>query len=137
MMMAAAKKIERDTSADADMMAWLFIPIVVSKEMWLCSAADSAVVCVSRRKIASTMITVASTIRPKSIAPTDSRLADSPRSTRMMTAKNSANGIVAPTISALRRSPRNIHCSSTIRMIPTTMLCSTVCVVMSIRSLRS
>ena len=56
-------------------------------------------VCASRRKIASTMMTVASTIRPKSIAPTDSRLADSPRSTRMLTAKNSANGIVAPTIS--------------------------------------
>ena len=85
----------------------------------------------------STMITVASTISPKSIAPTDSRLADSPRSTRMMTAKNSANGIVAPTISALRRSPRKIHCSSTISRMPTTMLCSTVWVVMSIRSLRS
>jgi hypothetical protein len=137
MMMAAAKKIERDTSADADRIAWLLMSIAVSKEMWLCSASDSAVVCVRRRKIASIMITVPSTIRPKSMAPTDSRLADSPRSTRMMTAKNSANGIVAPTISALRRSPRNIHCSSTIRMIPTTMLCSTVWVVRSIRSLRS
>ena len=42
MMMAAAKKIERDTSADAERMAWLFIPIVVSKEMWLRSASDSA-----------------------------------------------------------------------------------------------
>ena len=111
-------------------MAWFFIAMVVSEEMWLRSASDSAVVCDSRRKIASTMITVASTISPKSIAPTDSRLADSPRSTRMMTAKNSANGIVAPTISALRRSPRNTHCSSTIRRMPTTMLCSTVWVVM-------
>ena len=44
MMMAAAKKIERDTSADADMMAWVFIPIVVSWEIWLRSASDSAVV---------------------------------------------------------------------------------------------
>ena len=137
MMMAAAKKIERDTSAAADRIAWLFMPIIVSGEMWLSSAADSGVVCDSRRKIASTMITVASTIRPKSIAPTDSRFADLPRSTRMMTAKNSANGIVAPTISALRRLPRNTHCSSTIRPMPTTMLCSTVCVVVSIRSLRS
>ena len=83
------------------------------------------------------MITVASTINPKSIAPTESRLADSPRSTRMITAKNSANGMVAPTISALRRSPKKIHCSSTIRRMPATMLCSTVAVVISIRSLRS
>jgi len=52
--------------------------MVVSGEIWLCSASESAVVSVSRRKIASTMITVASTISPKSIAPTDSRLADSP-----------------------------------------------------------
>ena len=94
-------------------------------------------VCVNRRKIASTIITVASTTSPKSIAPTDSRLADSPRSTRMMTAKNSAKGIVAPTINALLRSPRKIHCTSTIRRMPTTMLCSTVEVVRSIRSLRS
>ena len=48
------------------------------------------------------MITVASTIRPKSIAPTDSRLADSPRSTMIPTAKNNANGMVAPTMIALR-----------------------------------
>ena len=105
--------------------------------MWLCSSSDSAVVCDKRRKIASTMITVPSTINPKSIAPTDSRLADSPRITRMITAKKSANGIVAPTISALRKSPRNIHCSSTISKMPTTILCNTVWVVMSIRSLRS
>ena len=30
MMMAAAKKIDRDTSAAAAMMAWLFMAIVVS-----------------------------------------------------------------------------------------------------------
>ena len=30
MMMAAAKKIDRDTSAAADRMAWLFMPMVVS-----------------------------------------------------------------------------------------------------------
>ena len=137
MMMAAAKKIERDTSADALRMAWLFIPILVSLEMRLCSASDNSVVWVRRRKIASTMMTVASTISPKSIAPTERRLALSPRSTRMMTAKNRANGIVAPTISALRRFPRKSHCSSTMRPMPTIMFSSTVCVVRSIRSLRS
>ena len=85
----------------------------------------------------STMMTVASTIRPKSMAPTESRLADSPRNTMMPTAKNSANGMVAATISALRRLPRNTHCSRKISTMPTTMLCRTVRVVMSIRSLRS
>ncbi|MGY4297251.1 hypothetical protein ACVWXN_005346 [Bradyrhizobium sp. i1.4.4] len=135
MMMAAAKKIERDTSAAALRMAWLFMPNSVSGD--ICSDSDTGVVCVRRRKIASTMMTVASTMRPKSIAPTDSRFADSPRSTRMITAKNSANGIVAPTISALRRSPRNIHCNSTMSRMPTTMLCNTVWVVSSIRSPRS
>ena len=71
------------------------------------------------------------------MAPTDRRFADSPRSTRMPTAKNSANGIVAQTMRALRRLPRKIHCSRKIRPMPTTMLCSTVWVVTSIRSLRS
>ncbi len=85
----------------------------------------------------STMITVASTIRPKSIAPTDSRFADSPRNTRMPIAKNSANGIVVPTMMALRRLPRNTHCSRKISPMPNTMLCRTVRVVMSMSSLRS
>ena len=59
----------------------------------------------------STMITVASTTRPKSMAPTDSRFADSPRSTMSPIAKDSANGMVMPTMMALRRLPRNAHCS--------------------------
>src|SRR5581483_8149779 len=50
----------------------------------------------------STMITVASTISPKSIAPTESRFADSPRSPRIATAKNSANGMVVATMIALQ-----------------------------------
>src|ERR1700704_2634993 len=45
MMMAAAKKIERDTSAEAERMAWLFMPISVSGEMRLRSAPDNAGVC--------------------------------------------------------------------------------------------
>ena len=53
----------------------------------------------------STMMTVASTMMPKSIAPIDNRFADSPASTRITTANSSANGIVADTIRALRRSP--------------------------------
>ena len=57
----------------------------------------------------STMMTVPSTIMPRSMAPTDSRLAESPRSTVMITARNSATGMVAATIIAQRRLPRKIH----------------------------
>ena len=85
----------------------------------------------------STMITVASTMMPKSMAPIDSRLADSPLSTRMTTANSSAKGMVAETISALRRSPRNSHWIRNTRQTPITMLCSTVLVVTSTRTLRS
>ena len=65
--------------------------------------------CARWRKMFSTMMTVASTIMPRSIAPTDSRLADSPRITVMITARNSATGMVAETIRAQRKLPRNIH----------------------------
>ena len=74
----------------------------------------------------STMMTVASTMMPKSMAPIDSRLADSPLSTRTTTANKSAKGMVAETISALRRLPRNSHWIRKISTTPITMLCSTV-----------
>ena len=45
--------------------------------------------------------------------------------------------MVADTISALRRSPRNSHWMKKISETPITMLCSTVWVVMSTRALRS
>ena len=45
--------------------------------------------------------------------------------------------MVAETISALRRSPRNSHWIRKIRQTPITMLCSTVLVVTSTRTLRS
>ena len=85
----------------------------------------------------STMMTVASTMMPKSMAPMDSRLADSPLITRMTTANRSAKGMVAETISALRRSPRNSHWIRKTRQTPITMLCSTVLVVTSTRTERS
>ena len=47
-------------------------------------------------------MTVASTTSPKSIAPTDSRLADSPRTSSKPMANARAKGIVAATINALR-----------------------------------
>ena len=46
---------------------------------------------------------------PKSTAPTDSKLAESPSTYKMMMLNSSANGIFNPTMIALRRSPKNIH----------------------------
>ncbi len=85
----------------------------------------------------STMMTVASTTNPKSMAPTDSRFADSPRSTKSPIANDKANGMVMATITALRILPRKAHCRRKISTMPATMLCSTVCVVTWMRSLRS
>src|SRR4051812_29775361 len=59
------------------------------------------------RKMFSTMITVVSTTGPKSIAPTDSKFADSPRNTKIVIAKNRAKGI------SLRRSARCGNCRET------------------------
>ena len=77
----------------------------------------------------STMITDASTMSPKSIAPTDNRFADSPRMIMSAIAKVRAKGIVQATIRALRRFPRNAHCSRKISRMPASTLCNTVCVV--------
>ena len=85
----------------------------------------------------STMITVASMINPKSIAPSDSRLADSPLSTMIAMAKKKANGMADATTTALRRSPRNNHCTPNTSSTPNRMLNSTVLVVIAISSLRS
>ena len=52
-------------------------------------------------------------------------------------ANSSAKGMVAATISALRKSPRNSHWIRKISVTPISMLCRTVWVVMSTRPLRS
>ncbi len=93
--------------------------------------------CARALKMVSTMITVASTTSPKSMAPTESRFADSPRASMISTAKNRAKGMVAATIRALFRLPRNNSWIRKISTIPSTMLCSTVWVVTLIRSRRS
>ncbi len=136
MMMVAEKKIACVTSLEA----WKIVaslpvrPSGVARRQtggvpWLAAARW--------RKMFSTMITVASTMMPKSIAPIDSRLANSPVKTRITTAKSRAKGMVADTIRALRRSPRNSHWIRKISTTPSTMLCSTVWVVMLTRALRS
>ncbi len=74
---------------------------------------------------------------PKSTAPTDSRLADSPTSTRIMMLKNSANGMLTLTMIALRRSPRKIHWMKNTSRQPKKRLCRTVWVVTDTRLERS
>ena len=99
MMMAAAKNMDWLTSAARDRNgAHLAAETAVGARMRCkvlgpeprCAAASARC-----RKMFSTMMTVASTTRPKSMAPTDSRLADSPRSTMRPIANDSANGIVS------------------------------------------
>ena len=139
MMIAAAKKIARFTSlADRAIVPSLplngRIPPIRSstprpnrwRGSWL-----------RWRKMFSTMITVASTISPKSIAPIDSRLADSPRATMIMTANARAKGMVIATITADRQLPRKIHCTAKISRIPLAMFSSTVSIVTPISSVRS
>ncbi len=74
---------------------------------------------------------------PKSTAPTESRLASSPIITMMITAKNSAKGILTPTMMALRKLPRNIHWIKKTSTQPKIRLCNTVCVVTDTNAERS
>ena len=85
----------------------------------------------------STMMTVASTSRPKSSAPRLSRLALSPRAIISRMAKRKAKGTVAATTSAPRKSPRKSHWMMRMRVTPSMMLCTTVRVVIFTRSSRS
>jgi hypothetical protein len=55
----------------------------------------------------------------------------------MMTAKNSATGMVAATISAQRKLPRKIHWIRKISTMPNSILCITVRTVIATRSPRS
>ena len=132
MMIAAAKKMALFTWLEASAMTASFAPISCFGVRGLKLVASARL-----RKMFSTMMTVASTIRPKSMAPTDRRFADSPRSVMIRMAKNRAKGMVAATITALRRLPRNTHCTRKISTMPKIMLCSTVWVVTWIRSDRS
>src|SRR4029453_13327746 len=104
MVMITEKKIGRSTSTAAAKIRRNFSDSRVSG-----SETSRRTARARWRKMFSTMMTVGSTRVPGSIAPIDSRLADSPRRTVMITARNNATGIVADTISAERRSPRNIH----------------------------
>ena len=63
--------------------------------------------------------------------------ADSPMKVRMMIAKESAKGMVAETTMALRKSPRNSHCTAKTRQTPRIRFLTTFSVVRPIRPERS
>ena len=84
------------------------------------------------------IITIApSTSIPKSIAPSDSRLAGISVIFIRIKAINSDNGIVTATSSAPRQLPRNRINTSTTSSIPSNSVCDTVCSVVLTRSVRS
>jgi hypothetical protein len=66
---------------------------------------------------------------PKSTAPMDRRFASWPCRTMRMIEKKSANGMLTPTMTALRKSPRKIHWMRKTSRHPNTRLCTTVWVV--------
>ncbi len=140
MMIAAANKMDWLTSAAA-LAITANLPRKMLGERTTCMSVlpvrRASAVSLRCLKMFSTMMTEASTINPKSIAPTESRLADSPRRTIKAMAKVSANGMVHATMSALRRLPRKAHCNRKISRMPASTLCNTVCVVIPMRSDRS
>src|SRR2546425_1256388 len=66
----------------------------------------------------STMTTEASTMMPKSIAPIEIRLAESPRTTMRMKAKSSESGNESATTTEARRSPRKARRMRATKTIP-------------------
>ena len=85
---------------------------------------------------ASTSTTALSTIIPKSIAPSDMRLADTPRASIRMNAKRSDRGITVATMSEAFQLRRKIISTPITSSAPTVRFSITVFTVCSIRSLR-
>ena len=91
----------------------------------------------SRRTQFSTMMTLESTIRPKSMAPRLIRLADKLVASMMLTAKSIDRGIARATIRPPLRLPSITRSTTMTRTPPATRLCITVPRVRLIRLVRS
>ena len=85
----------------------------------------------------STMMTEASTMIPKSMAPIEIRLAESPRNAITMNVSSNESGTDSVTTSAARRSPRKAIIMRPTSSMPVISVCSTVPVVMWVNSVRS
>ena len=71
-------------------------------------------------------MTAPSTMIPKSMAPSDSRLAGMPRTRRPMKVASSASGITTATIPAARPLRRNTYSTSVTRTAPSSRFRNTV-----------
>ena len=63
---------------------------------------------------------------PKSTAPSEIKLAETPSASIKMNAPSSDSGMTAPTMTALRQSPRNTTRTRVTRMAPNARFSSTV-----------
>ncbi len=104
MMITVAKKIGRATCRAASPAS--------------ASVSGSSGLASRRRKIASVITMAPSTMMPKSMAPSDSRLAEIPLWYIRMKATTIANGTVMPTINALRGLPRKRMRTMSTRPMP-------------------
>ncbi|MNS90619.1 hypothetical protein D3C72_1246760 [compost metagenome] len=128
MMITIENTVGRPTSVVASRMA-------LSRALlsWICCSFSSP----SRLKMFSTTITAPSTMMPKSIAPSDSRLAGMPTQVRPMKVESSASGITSATMAAARTLARNRYSTAITSSAPSTRLPNTVCRVLSISVERS
>ena len=83
------------------------------------------------------MMTVDSTMIPKSTAPSEIRLAGVPPIAMPSSAANRASGMLSAESSAARQFPRKRRSTADTSTIPRTRLWRTVCVVVWIRCVRS
>ncbi len=83
------------------------------------------------------MMTVESTMMPKSTAPREMRFAGVPVAIIPQNAARSASGMFTAAITAARACPRNTHRTSVTSSMPTSRFSITVCVVTCTRRSRS
>ena len=123
-MIVVAKKIGRPTSRAARTTCMGTVsPGPGLREMW--------------EKMLSTMISVASTMMPKSIAPSEIRLADSPTNTIMQNVNRSAIGTVRATMTAVLKWPRKTNRTTNTSAMPLITMSVTVSIVVWINTIRS
>ncbi len=74
----------------------------------------------------SVTITAALAIRPKSMAPREIRFAGTPNQFMPLKDTHNPSGMMAATMSAMRRLPRNSHSTMSTRQMPRSSVCVTV-----------
>ncbi len=129
MMISIEKSVGRPTSTAACRIACL--------RVWSSSVRWARVSSVRRRNTFSTTITAPSTMMPKSIAPSESRLAGMPIQVRPRKVASSASGMVTATMKAARMLPRKSQRTKETSSAPSSRLVKTVVSVLPISQVRS